>query len=69
MEKHGKKLLMLYKLRMILDKLSDDDFDYYIKELNAGFLNKLNSVEGIISLMKLSMKRPNLKAIVSGLLG
>jgi hypothetical protein len=55
-------------LSRVITQFTDDDFDYYITNFNPEWMLKMGTAKGVMELLKVIMKRPNLKAIVSGLL-
>jgi digeranylgeranylglycerophospholipid reductase len=68
-KKHGQVQIMQYKLMNAMSHLTDDDFDYYIRNFKLEYFNKMWQSNGILELLKvLLMRRPNLKSIVAGLL-
>ncbi len=68
-EKHGKLQLNLYKLRNAIEHFTDEDFDYYVQKFTPDIFTRMGTPDGVIELLKVLMKRPNLKSIVAGLLG
>jgi digeranylgeranylglycerophospholipid reductase len=68
LKKQGRTQLALYKLSRVITQFTDADFDYYITNFNPEWMFKMGTAEGVVELLKVVMKRPNLKAIVSGLL-
>ena len=65
-KEYGNVQALQYKLMNALSCLTDDDYDYYIRNFKPEYINKMWHSNGIMELLKIMMKRPNLKSIVSG---
>lgn len=68
MEKRGKHLKKIVKLRQVIEKLNDDDLNMIAENITGGTLIELSKGKKFSFLAKILMKKPSLALLVKDLL-